>query len=53
MPNDVYTAWLQLQSAQLRELQGKCEETPPVSKTKEMPDQVANGKREGLIIAGV
>lgn len=40
-------------SAQIRELQGKCEETHPVSKTKEMLDQIANSKCERLIFAGI
>lgn len=41
------------ESAQVRELQGKYEETPPVSKTKEVLDQIANSKCESLVIAGV
>lgn len=53
MPNDVYTIWLQLQSAQVRDLQGKREETPSVSKTKEMLDQIGNSKCESLIFVGV
>lgn len=42
MPNDAYThtTWFQLQSAQVRELEVKREETLPVSKAKETLDQI-------------
>jgi len=55
MPNDAYprTTWLQLQSAQVRVLEAKREESPPVSKAKETLDLVAKRECETLIIAGV
>lgn len=55
LPNDTYThtTWLQLQNAQVRELEVKCEETRPVSKAKETLDQIAKRECETFIIAGV